>query len=85
MAERIIALGGIAEGIMAVVAKRSRPSPYPLNIFGGRDHVEARLSALVSFARLARKTIDEVTGLGDADTRPCGGTPRTVRTKGTMS
>lgn len=70
---------------MAVAAKRSRLSPYPLNIFGGRDHVEARLSALVSCARFSRKTIDEVTGLGDADTRPCGGTPRTARTKGTVS
>jgi starvation-inducible DNA-binding protein len=68
MAERIAALGGIAEGTVAVAAKQSRLSPYPLNITTGREHVEALSSALARFGQSVRKAIDEATGLGDVDT-----------------
>jgi starvation-inducible DNA-binding protein len=68
VAERIAALGGIAEGTVAVAAKQSRLSSYPLNITTGREHVEALSSALASFGQSVRKAIDEATGFGDADT-----------------
>jgi len=68
MAERIVTLGGIAEGTVVVAAKRSHLSPYPLDIIAGRDHVEALSSALANFARSARKAIDDATALGDANT-----------------
>ena len=68
MAERIAALGGIAEGTVAVAAKQSRLSPYPMNIITGREHVEAVSSAFATFGQSVRKAIDEATGFGDADT-----------------
>jgi starvation-inducible DNA-binding protein len=68
MAERIAALGGTAEGTVAVAAKQSQLSAYPLNISSGREHVEALSSALASFAKAVRKAIDESAGFGDVDT-----------------
>lgn len=41
IAERIVQLGGIAEGTVRVVARRSRLDEYPLSIADGLAHVEA--------------------------------------------
>jgi starvation-inducible DNA-binding protein len=68
IAERIVQLGGIAEGTVRVAAARSRLEEYPLNIADGRAHVEAVSKALSTFGRDARNTIDESASLGDADT-----------------
>jgi starvation-inducible DNA-binding protein len=68
IAERIVQLGGIAEGTARVVAGRSRLEEYPLTIADGRAHVEAVARALSTFGREARATIDEADALGDADT-----------------
>jgi len=65
IAERIVQLGGIAEGTARVAAERSRLEEYPLDIADGHAHVEAVSKALSSFGREVRKTIDEVQ---DADT-----------------
>jgi len=67
-AERIVQLGGIAEGTARVAAARSRLEEYPLDIADGHAHVEAVAKALSTFGHEARKTIDEAEGLGDADT-----------------
>jgi len=68
IAERIVQLGGIAEGTVRVSAGRSRLDEYPLAIADGAAHVEAVARALSTFGREVRMTIDETDKLGDADT-----------------
>jgi starvation-inducible DNA-binding protein len=68
IAERIVQLGGIAEGTVRVAAARSRLVEYPLTIADGLAHVEAVARALSSFGQEARTTIDEANALDDADT-----------------
>jgi len=68
IAERIVQLGGIAEGTVRVAASRSRLDEYPLTISTGIAHVEALSRALSEFGREARMAIDETSGFGDADT-----------------
>jgi starvation-inducible DNA-binding protein len=67
-AERIVQLGGIAQGTVRVAAARSRLDEYPLAIADGMAHVESVARALSTFGREARLTIDEADKLGDADT-----------------
>jgi starvation-inducible DNA-binding protein len=68
LAERITALGGIAEGTVQVVAARSKLAAYPLEIADGRAHLEALATAIARFGKSARKAIDESGKAGDADT-----------------
>jgi len=68
IAERIVQLGGIAEGTVRVAAARTRLAEYPLQIAEGMEHVEAVARALSTFGAEARTTIDEANALGDADT-----------------
>jgi starvation-inducible DNA-binding protein len=68
IAERIVQLGGIAEGTVRVAAARSQLEEYPLSIAEGTAHVDAVTTALATFGQEARLTIDEVNGLDDADT-----------------
>jgi starvation-inducible DNA-binding protein len=68
IAERITALGGVAEGTVQVVGKRTRLSPYPLDISKGRDHVAKLADAIAAVGKSARAAIDESSKLGDLDT-----------------
>src|SRR6266571_6412999 len=68
IAERIVQLGGIAEGTVRVAAERSRLEEYPLIIADGHAHVEAVSKALSTFGSQARRTIDQADDLDDADT-----------------
>jgi starvation-inducible DNA-binding protein len=68
IAERIVQLGGIAEGTVRVAAGRSRLAEYPLSIAKGMDHVAAVSLALSTFGQEARTTIEEANALDDADT-----------------
>src|SRR6267378_6070589 len=68
IAERIVQLGGIAEGTVRVAAERSRLEEYPLTIADGHDHVEAVSRALSTFGHEARNTIEQADELEDADT-----------------
>jgi starvation-inducible DNA-binding protein len=68
IAERIVQLGGIAEGTVRVAASRTRLPEYPLAISDGMAHVEAVARGLSSFGQQARATIDEANALDDADT-----------------
>jgi len=67
LAERIVQLGGAAEGTLAAVAGRSKLPPYPLALFREEDHVNALADACARFGRGARAGIDACTRLGDAD------------------
>jgi len=68
MAERITALGGVAEGTVQAVAGRSRLEPYPLALADGRAHLEALATALARFGKSVRKAIEDTSKAGDADT-----------------
>jgi len=68
MAERITALGGIAEGTVQAVAGRSKLDAYPLDIAEGRAHLDALAAAYARFAKSVRKAIEEADKAGDADT-----------------
>jgi starvation-inducible DNA-binding protein len=68
IAERVVQLGGIAQGTVRVAASRSQLDEYPLDIADGMAHVEAVARALSTFGREARMTIDETDALEDADT-----------------
>src|SRR5580700_12012134 len=68
IAERIVQLGGVAEGTVRVAAARSQLEEYPLDIADGHLHVEAVARALSTFGSAARKTIDEAAAFDDADT-----------------
>jgi len=68
MAERITALGGIAEGTVQAVAGRSQLAAYPLEISEGRAHVDALAEGHARFAKAVRKAIDAAGKAGDADT-----------------
>jgi starvation-inducible DNA-binding protein len=67
IAERIVQLGGIAEGTVRVAAARSRLAEYPLVTVDGAAHVEAVARALSTFGQEARATINEANALDDAD------------------
>src|SRR5262245_10315032 len=68
IAERAVQLGGVAEGTVRMVAKRSALAEYPAKAVDGRSHVEALSSALAAFGAAARKAIDQTNDLGDLDT-----------------
>ena len=68
LAERVTALGGVAEGHVAKVAKDTRLPAYPGNIADGKDHVEALANAFARFGKSVRKAIDVANKAGDADT-----------------
>lgn len=65
IAERITALGGVAEGTAAVAAERSTLPRYPLDIADGPAHVEALSTALATFGKAARAAIDGTSEMGD--------------------
>jgi starvation-inducible DNA-binding protein len=66
--ERILQLGGVADGSARTVAAASGLAPYPDAITSGQDHVNAIANALAAFGRSARAAIDRAAELGDADT-----------------
>jgi starvation-inducible DNA-binding protein len=68
IAERAVALGGLARGTLQAVSKQSQLREYPLEVDGWRAHVVAMQDALATFGRGLRKAIDDATALNDADT-----------------
>ncbi|RDI94600.1 DNA starvation/stationary phase protection protein Dps [Meiothermus sp. QL-1] len=68
LAERIVQLGGTAQGTVQVAAQRSPLPPYPLTIQSGAEHVAALSGALAAFGRLVRSLIDRTDSLGDSAT-----------------
>lgn len=68
VAERIVQLGGVAQGTARMVAERSELEEYPLDIADGCAHVEALSRSLASFGSAARSSISEAEQHEDADT-----------------
>ena len=67
-AERLVSLGGTADGRAATIAASSTLGPYPLEIRSGEDHVAALSSALAAYGKAVRGAIDTADSAGDADT-----------------
>jgi starvation-inducible DNA-binding protein len=67
LAERVVQLGGVAEGTARCAAERSTLSEYPMEISSGEEHVDALSTALAAFGSMCRKGIEELDQLGDAD------------------
>jgi starvation-inducible DNA-binding protein len=68
IAERVTALGGTAEGTVAVAAKRSKLKNYPLSITAGKDHLFYLSTQLSVYGKAVRTAISDTDELGDADT-----------------
>ena len=66
IAERIVQLGGVAEGTTRAVAAKSALIDYPLALSGGDEHVAALSDSLSQFGRTVRLGIEEMTDLCDA-------------------
>jgi starvation-inducible DNA-binding protein len=67
IAERVVQLGGVAEGTAAVAAERTTLPDYPLALTTGAEHVAALSDALAAFGRTVRIGIEEMNDLEDAD------------------
>jgi starvation-inducible DNA-binding protein len=67
IAERVVQLGGVAEGTARVAAQRSTLIDYPLALASGELHVAALSDALAEFGRNVRIGIDEMDELHDVD------------------
>jgi len=67
IAERVVQLGGVAEGTIGAAEQRSKLPDYPIGISTGPEHVAALSDALSAFGRAARITIEEMNELEDAD------------------
>src|SRR5579859_2786767 len=68
IAERVVQLGGVAEGTVRMAAARTRLTEYSPEISEGMAHVEEVARALSTFGQEARKSISEADELDDADT-----------------
>ena len=67
LAERIVQLGGSADGTAYVVVRRTSLDRYPLEIANENGHIEALATVLASFGKHVRYAIGQATDLIDAD------------------
>lgn len=68
MAERVVQLGGVAQGTTQDVAKASQLPPYPTTIHKVTEHLEALIARYGQVGNSVRKAIDEADEAGDANT-----------------
>ena len=68
IAERIVQLGGTAEGTLQAAAKRTQLPEYPLNISAGHAHVNALAHSLASYGENIRDAVTKADELKDQDT-----------------
>lgn len=68
IAERIVQLGGSAQGTIQVAAKTSCLPGYPQDISSGHKHVAGLAHVLAFYGEMIRKAISLATDLGDAGT-----------------
>lgn len=68
LAERITALGHVADGRIATTAANSTLYGYPLEATGGEAHLKALAGSLGAFGKEAREAINQASLAGDADT-----------------
>lgn len=68
IAERSVALGGVARGTARVVAKLSTLAEYPEGLVSGKEHVTAFADRLAAYGKGTRAAIDAADEAGDAGT-----------------
>ena len=68
LAERVVQLGGTAEGTIQVATTRTGLKDYPLTLAEEREHVEALASALAAYGTSVPQAIEQTDALGDTDT-----------------
>lgn len=68
LAERIVQLGGTANGTTQVLAGSTRLPPYPTDIYAGMEHVTQLANRYAMVAKALREGIDQTDEAGDADT-----------------
>ena len=79
LAERVVQLGGIAEGTVRSAADNSELDEYSLTISAGVDHVKNLSAALAAFGTRIRFAIGECDELEDADSADiCTGISRGI-------
>ncbi len=66
IAERIVQLGGVADGTVRMVATRTELLDYPDTMTSGAEHVAALSDVLAQFGRVTRISIEEMNELEDA-------------------
>jgi starvation-inducible DNA-binding protein len=66
--ERVVQLGGLAEGTIQATAGRTELEEYPLHAAHEREHVAAVSAALAAYGKRVRQAIDQADELGDKDT-----------------
>ena len=66
--EHIVQLGGMAEGTVHAVARRTSLDEYLLATADGNGHIDALTVTLVAFGKHARYASEQATELKDADT-----------------
>jgi starvation-inducible DNA-binding protein len=67
LAQRVVQLGGSAQGTVYVVTRRTSLARYPLEMTDGNDHIEALATVLASFGKHVRYAIEQAKELIDAD------------------
>jgi starvation-inducible DNA-binding protein len=67
LAERVVQLGGYADGSVRTASAQSTLAVYP-RLTGGRQNVDALSTALAVFGKHVRAGIDAADTLGDKDT-----------------
>ncbi len=68
IAERILQLGGSAEGTARAVVSRSSLADYPLTIAHEKDHITALATVLAAFSKNVRYAIEQSNKLMDPAT-----------------
>jgi starvation-inducible DNA-binding protein len=68
IAERIVTLGGQADGTVRAAAQGSSLPEYPSGISDGLDHVAAIADQLAAFGKAIRQNIDDAAQAGDQAT-----------------
>ena len=68
IAERVVQLGGVAEGTVRMASSRTRLTEYSPEISEGPAHIEGVARALSTFGQEIRNSINEADELDDADT-----------------
>ncbi|KAG0194169.1 hypothetical protein DFQ28_001306 [Apophysomyces sp. BC1034] len=64
-AERLVALGGTADGRVQQVAGQSPLMPYPLELKDGKDHVRQLADALAKYGQQVQQAIGATADAGD--------------------
>ena len=68
LAERITALGHVADGRVTTTASATTLYGYPIEATGGEAHLKALAGSLGAFGKAVREAIDQAGTIGDADT-----------------